>query len=172
MGESEVWSRLEAAFRAGEPVRGTVEQEVGGFLAVDLGGIRAGLPLSYVDFRAPPDGRALIGRVLELEIVTIDRARGNVIVSRRALLEKRRARRLASLREGDVVEATVTGLDDIGAMVDLGDRVTARLHRTELELVGGKLADPAQVLREGQVLRVRVIALGTHVQVSARDVPG
>jgi small subunit ribosomal protein S1 len=167
--DGDVWKRLDAAFRAGDPISGTVVGVGGGFFEVDVGGVIAGMTLAHAGWRAPSDPSSLIGQTLELEIIALTPASGTVVVSRRTRLEERRERTLKSLAVGAIVEATVRSVDAIGAWVDL-DEVSALLHRTELS-DGPPLPEPGEVLKEGDRIRVRVLELGATISVSLMGVP-
>ncbi len=169
MANEDVWARLEAAYRDEQPVTGMIRGVLGGFLEVDLDGIVAGLPLAKAGWRPPRDPQALVGQTLEVEIELLNREKGNVLVSRLALLQRRRECALRSLTVGAVVDATVRGITPFGAFVDLGG-VDGMLHRTEMA-GDGPLPEPAEVLTVGQPLRVRVLELGQQISVSQRDVP-
>lgn len=169
MPDEDVWERLDAAFRTGDPISGTVAGVGGGFFEVDVGGVIAGLPLSHAGWRAPSDPSSLIGQTLELKIVALTPAKGTVVVSRLALLQERRERTLKSLTVGAIVEATVRSVDDFAAWVDLGE-LSAMLHRTELS-DGPSQPELDEVLKEGDRIRVRVLELGPTVSVSLKGVP-
>ncbi|MEM7685343.1 MAG: S1 RNA-binding domain-containing protein, partial [Pseudomonadota bacterium] len=120
----EAWDRLEKANGNGERVEGTIFGRVKGGFTVDLGGAVAFLPGSQIDVRPVRDVGPLMGQPQPFQILKMDRRRGNIVVSRRAILEESRAEQRAEivgkLAEGDVVDGVVKNVTDYGAFVDLG----------------------------------------------------
>ncbi|MDB5477168.1 MAG: rpsA, partial [Phenylobacterium sp.] len=120
----EAWTRLEAIYERNEPVNGSIVGRVKGGFTVDLGGASAFLPGSQVDIRPVRDVGPLMGREQPFAILKMDRPRGNIVVSRRAILEEARAEQrtelVSQLQEGEVREGVVKNITDYGAFVDLG----------------------------------------------------
>ncbi|WP_312407185.1 S1 RNA-binding domain-containing protein, partial [Brevundimonas sp.] len=120
----EAWTRLEVVFAEGQPVNGAIVGRVKGGFTVDLGGASAFLPGSQVDIRPVRDVGPLMGKEQPFAILKMDRPRGNIVVSRRAILEEARAEQrtelVGQLQEGEVREGVVKNITDYGAFVDLG----------------------------------------------------
>ena len=120
----EAWTRLEEVFARGEPVNGAIVGRVKGGFTVDLGGASAFLPGSQVDIRPVRDVGPLMGKDQPFQILKMDRPRGNIVVSRRAILEEARAEQrtelVSQLAEGEIREGVVKNITDYGAFVDLG----------------------------------------------------
>ncbi|MDO8411914.1 MAG: S1 RNA-binding domain-containing protein, partial [Phenylobacterium sp.] len=120
----EAWTRLEGVYALNEPVMGSIVGRVKGGFTVDLGGASAFLPGSQVDIRPVRDVGPLMGKEQPFAILKMDRPRGNIVVSRRAILEEARAEQrtelVAQLQEGEVREGVVKNITDYGAFVDLG----------------------------------------------------
>ncbi|MHB8286679.1 MAG: S1 RNA-binding domain-containing protein, partial [Caulobacteraceae bacterium] len=120
----EAWTRLEVVYAAQEPVMGAIVGRVKGGFTVDLGGASAFLPGSQVDIRPVRDVGPLMGKEQPFAILKMDRPRGNIVVSRRAILEEARAEQrtelVAQLAEGEIREGVVKNITDYGAFVDLG----------------------------------------------------
>ncbi len=154
----ECWNRLEEAYKKGEPVTGQIFGKVKGGYAVDLGGAVAFLPGSQVDIRPVRDIGPLLNKPEPFLILKMDRRRGNIVVSRRAVLEESRAEQrkelLAKLHEGQVLEGVVKNITDYGAFVDLGG-VDGLLHVTDI--AWRRIGHPSEVLQIGQTVRVKVI---------------
>ncbi|MEM6678269.1 MAG: S1 RNA-binding domain-containing protein, partial [Pseudomonadota bacterium] len=120
----EAWDRLEKANDKGDRVEGAIFGRVKGGFTVDLGGAVAFLPGSQIDVRPVRDVTPLMGVPQPFQILKMDRRRGNIVVSRRAVLEESRAEQraeiVARLKEGDIVDGVVKNVTDYGAFVDLG----------------------------------------------------
>src|SRR5438105_9754032 len=131
----EAWTVLEKAFTDGERVEGTIFGRVKGGFTVDLGGAVAFLPGSQVDVRPVRDVGPLMGQAQQFQILKMDRRRGNIVVSRRAILEETRAEQrsglIQSLQEGAVLDGVVKNITDYGAFVDLGG-IDGLLHVTDI----------------------------------------
>src|SRR6476469_178056 len=131
----EAWTVLEKAFNDQERVMGTIFGRVKGGFTVDLGGAVAFLPGSQVDVRPVRDITPLLGSPQPFQILKMDRSRGNIVVSRRAVLEESRAEQrselVASLKEGQILTGVVKNITDYGAFVDLGG-VDGLLHVTDI----------------------------------------
>jgi small subunit ribosomal protein S1 len=155
--ESTVWRRIEQAFRDGTPIEGTVVGRVKGGLRVDIG-VEAFLPGSHVDIRPTRALEKYIGERTEFNVIKCNRARGNVVVSRRSILEKERdalkSETLKVLEEGVILEGTVKNVTDYGAFVDLGG-IDGLLHVTDM--AWGRVGHPSKVVSPGDVVRVVVL---------------
>ncbi|MHA1109327.1 MAG: S1 RNA-binding domain-containing protein, partial [Alphaproteobacteria bacterium] len=152
----ESWTQLEKAFNATERVTGSIFGRVKGGFTVDLSGAVAFLPGSQVDVRPVRDITPLMGTPQPFQILKMDRRRGNIVVSRRAVLEESRAEQraelLAGLKEGQVIEGMVKNLTDYGAFVDLGG-VDGLLHVTDI--AWRRVNHPSEVLSVGQTVNVQ-----------------
>ena len=161
----EAWDRLEKAYAAGERVEGAIFGRVKGGFTVDLGGAVAFLPGSQVDVRPVRDAGPLMGLKQPFQILKMDRRRGNIVVSRRAILEESRAEQraevIARLKEGDVVEGVVKNITEYGAFVDLGG-VDGLLHVTDM--AWRRVNHPSEILSIGETIKVQVIKINkeTH----------
>jgi small subunit ribosomal protein S1 len=159
------WDRLEKAYAAEERVDGAIFGRVKGGFTVDLGGAVAFLPGSQVDVRPVRDAGPLMGLKQPFQILKMDRRRGNIVVSRRAILEESRAEQRAEvigkLNEGDVVDGVVKNITEYGAFVDLGG-VDGLLHVTAL--AWRRVNAPKEVLSIGEPVKVQVIKVNkdTH----------
>ncbi|MDE2356537.1 MAG: S1 RNA-binding domain-containing protein, partial [Alphaproteobacteria bacterium] len=154
----EAWTRLEAVFGRGEPVMGSIVGRVKGGFTVDLGGASAFLPGSQVDIRPVRDVGPLMGREQPFAILKMDRPRGNIVVSRRAILEEARAEQrtelVSQLQEGEVREGVVKNITDYGAFVDLGG-LDGLLHITDMSW--GRLTHPRDLVNVGDEIQVKVL---------------
>jgi len=161
----ESWTVLEKAFKDGERVSGSIFGRVKGGFTVDLSGAVAFLPGSQVDVRPVRDVTPLMGTPQPFQILKMDRRRGNIVVSRRAVLEESRAEQraelLAGLKEGQVLEGMVKNLTDYGAFVDLGG-VDGLLHVTDI--AWRRINHPSEVLSVGQTVKVQVIRFNAETQ--------
>ena len=161
----ESWNRLERAFNEQSKVEGNIFGRVKGGFAVDLGGAVAFLPGSQVDIRPVRDIGPLINRPEPFLILKMDRRRGNIVVSRRAVLEESRAEQrnelLATLAEGQILEGVVKNITDYGAFVDLGG-LDGLLHVTDISWK--RVNHPSDVLHVGQTVRVQVIRFNRETQ--------
>jgi len=154
----EVWVTLEESFMKQEKVTGVIFSRVKGGFNVDLGGAIAFLPGSQVDIRPTKDATGLMNEPQQLLILKMDRARGNIVVSRRAVMEETRADARAELiqdlREGVVLKGNVKNITDYGAFVDLGG-VDGLLHVTDISWK--RINHPSEALQVGQQVEVQVI---------------
>jgi len=161
----ESWNQLEKAFNDGERVTGQIYGRVKGGFTVDLNGATAFLPGSQVDIRPVRDVTPLMGTPQPFQILKMDRSRGNIVVSRRAVLEETRAEQrnelVASLKEGQVLPGTVKNITDYGAFVDLGG-VDGLLHVTDISWK--RVNHPSDVLSIGQNINVQVIRFNPETQ--------
>ncbi len=161
----EAWDRLEKAYAKEDRVEGVIFNRVKGGFTVDLGGAVAFLPGSQVDVRPVRDAGPLMGLKQPFQILKMDRRRGNIVVSRRAILEESRAEQRAEvigkLTEGDVVDGVVKNLTEYGAFVDLGG-VDGLLHVTDM--AWRRVNHPNEILEMGQTVKVQVIKINkeTH----------
>jgi small subunit ribosomal protein S1 len=151
------WEKLEAAFKAKETLTGKVVDRIKGGVVVDVG-VRAFLPGSQYDLRPTQNLDALIGQEMQVRITKLNRRRGNIVVSRRALLEEdmhaKRAELLAKLSEGQTVRGTVKNVTEYGAFVDIGG-LDGLLHLTDLSW--GRIKHPSDVVKPEQELDVMVL---------------
>jgi small subunit ribosomal protein S1 len=161
----EAWTSLERAFEANQRVNGTIYGRVKGGFTVDLGGAVAFLPGSQVDIRPVRDVGPLMGMPQPFQILKMDRARGNIVVSRRAVLEETRAEQrselIQGLKEGMILDGVVKNITDYGAFVDLGG-VDGLLHVTDI--AWRRINHPAEALTIGQAVRVQVIRFNSDTQ--------
>ncbi|MAV88736.1 MAG: 30S ribosomal protein S1 [Rhodospirillaceae bacterium] len=161
----EAWTVLEKAFASEERVNGVIFGRVKGGFTVDLSGAIAFLPGSQVDIRPIRDVGPLMGNAQPFQILKMDRARGNIVVSRRAVLEETRAEErtelISNLNEGQVLEGVVKNITDYGAFVDLGG-VDGLLHVTDI--AWKRINHPSEVLQIGQSVSVQVIRFNPENQ--------
>ncbi len=154
----ESWVRLEAKFNAGERVEGVIFNQVKGGFTVDLDGAVAFLPRSQVDIRPIRDIAPLMNVPQPFQILKMDKRRGNIVVSRRAILEESRAEQrseiVQQLEEGQVVEGVVKNITDYGAFVDLGG-IDGLLHVTDI--AWRRVNHPNEVLSIGETIKVQII---------------
>ena len=154
----EVWIELEKSSIKNERVTGIIFGRVKGGFTVDLGGAVAFLPGSQVDIRPVRDVSPLMGTPQPFHILKMDRSRGNIVVSRRAVLEESReevrSELLTNLREGQVLQGVVKNITDYGAFIDLGG-VDGLLHVTDISWK--RVNHPSEVLHVGQTVEVQVI---------------
>ncbi len=159
------WDRLEKAYADEERVDGAIFGRVKGGFTVDLGGAVAFLPGSQVDVRPVRDAGPLMGLKQPFQILKMDRRRGNIVVSRRAILEESRAEQRAEvigkLAEGDSIEGVVKNITEYGAFVDLGG-VDGLLHVTDM--AWRRVNHPSEILAIGETITVQVIKINkeTH----------
>jgi small subunit ribosomal protein S1 len=161
----EAWTQLEKSFQANERVTGTIFGRVKGGFTVDLNGAVAFLPGSQVDIRPVRDITPLLGSPQPFQILKMDRSRGNIVVSRRAVLEESRAEArselVASLKEGQILNGVVKNITDYGAFVDLGG-VDGLLHVTDI--AWRRINHPSEALHIGQTVKVQVIRFNPETQ--------
>jgi len=161
----ESWVRLEVKFEAGERVEGVIFNQVKGGFTVDLDGAVAFLPRSQVDIRPIRDVTPLMHNPQPFEILKMDKRRGNIVVSRRTVLEESRAEQrseiVQNLEEGQVVEGVVKNITDYGAFVDLGG-IDGLLHVTDM--AWRRVNHPTEILSIGQTVKVQIIRINqeTH----------
>jgi small subunit ribosomal protein S1 len=161
----EAWGVLEASFEKQERVTGVIFGKVKGGFTVDLAGATAFLPGSQVDIRPVRDLGPLMGTPQPFQILKIDRRRGNIVVSRRAVLEESRAEArselVANLQEGQVLQGVVKNITDYGAFVDLGG-VDGLLHVTDI--AWQRISHPSEALQIGETVEVQVIRFNAETQ--------
>ncbi len=161
----EAWTRLEAVFAEEQPVMGAIVGRVKGGFTVDLGGASAFLPGSQVDIRPVRDVGPLMGKEQPFAILKMDRPRGNIVVSRRAILEEARAEQrtelVGQLAEGEVREGVVKNITDYGAFVDLGG-IDGLLHVTDMSWK--RVSHPSQVLAVGDTVKVQIVKINPDTQ--------
>ena len=161
----ESWVRLEEKFNAQERVEGVIFNQVKGGFTVDLDGAVAFLPRSQVDIRPIRDVSPLMHIPQPFEILKMDKRRGNIVVSRRTVLEESRAEQrseiVQNLEEGQTVEGMVTNITDYGAFVDLGG-IDGLLHVTDM--AWRRVNHPSEILSIGQTVKVQIIRINqdTH----------
>jgi len=161
----EAWTLLEKSFEAQQRVTGVIFGRVKGGFTVDLSGAVAFLPGSQVDIRPVRDITPLLGTPQPFQILKMDRSRGNIVVSRRAVLEETRAEQrselIENLKEGQILEGVVKNITDYGAFVDLGG-VDGLLHVTDI--AWKRINHPSEALHIGQTVRVQVIRFNSETQ--------
>ena len=161
----EAWITLEKAHSDGVRVDGTIFGRVKGGFTVDLGGAIAFLPGSQVDIRPIRDVTPLLNVEQPFQILKMDRRRGNIVVSRRAVLEDTRAEQrqelISNLHEGQVLDGVVKNITDYGAFVDLGG-VDGLLHVTDVSW--RRINHPSEALQIGQTVKVQVIRFNSETQ--------
>ena len=161
----ESWVRLEEKFNNSERVEGVIFNQVKGGFTVDLDGAVAFLPRSQVDIRPIRDVSPLMNIPQPFEILKMDKRRGNIVVSRRTVLEESRAEQrseiVQNLEEGQVVEGVVKNITDYGAFVDLGG-IDGLLHVTDM--AWRRVNHPSEILQIGQTVKVQIIRINqeTH----------
>ncbi|WP_298722627.1 30S ribosomal protein S1 [uncultured Ferrovibrio sp.] len=161
----EAWEKLEQSFNAQQRVEGVIFGKVKGGFTVDLSGAVAFLPGSQVDVRPVRDIGPLMGQPTAFQILKMDRRRGNIVVSRRAVLEESRAEArselVSNLKEGQILDGVVKNITDYGAFVDLGG-VDGLLHVTDI--AWRRVNHPSEVLSIGQTVKVQVIRVNPETQ--------
>ncbi|MGB9368700.1 MAG: 30S ribosomal protein S1 [Xanthobacteraceae bacterium] len=161
----ESWGKLEKAFNSNEKVQGVIFNQVKGGFTVDLDGAVAFLPRSQVDIRPIRDVTPLMNVNQPFQILKMDRRRGNIVVSRRTVLEETRAEQrqelVQNLEEGQVIDGVVKNITDYGAFVDLGG-IDGLLHVTDI--AWRRVNHPTEVLNIGQQVKVKIIKINheTH----------
>jgi small subunit ribosomal protein S1 len=152
-----VWDAISTAHDSGMPVEGRVVEVVKGGLAVDVG-VRAFLPGSQVDLRPVKNLASLVGQTIRSKVIKLNRRRGNVVLSRRAVLEEEREEKkkhtLSVLSEGMVLTGTVKNITDYGAFIDLGG-IDGLLHVTDMSW--GRIGHPSEIFQIGDQVEVVVL---------------
>ncbi len=161
----EAWDKLEKAAETEEKVQGVIFGRVKGGFTVDLDGAIAFLPGSQVDVRPIRDASSLMNVVQPFQVLKMDRRRGNIVVSRRAILEESRAEQRAevvgNLAEGKVVEGIIKNITDYGAFVDLGG-VDGLLHVTDM--AWKRITHPSEKMSIGDNVKVQIIKINQETQ--------
>ncbi|MGN6279267.1 MAG: S1 RNA-binding domain-containing protein, partial [Sphingomonas sp.] len=159
------WDKLEGEFTENNRVEGVIFGRVKGGFTVDLNGAVAFLPGSQVDIRPVRDVTPLMDMPQPFQILKMDRKRGNIVVSRRAVLEETRAEQrsglIQSLAEGQVIDGVVKNITDYGAFVDLGG-IDGLLHVTDLSYK--RVGHPSEMLEIGQTVKVQIIRINRDTQ--------
>ncbi|PYQ08576.1 MAG: 30S ribosomal protein S1 [Acidobacteria bacterium] len=152
-----VWDDVERAYQERRVVTGRVIERVKGGLAVDIG-VRAFLPGSQVDLRPVRNLDSLKGQELRMRVIKVNKKRGNIVLSRKAVLEEENAEKkrdtLETLEEGKVLMGTVKNITEYGAFVDLGG-IDGLLHITDMSW--GRINHPSEVLNVGEEIKVQVL---------------
>ncbi len=159
------WDTLEAEFTKSTRVDGVIFGRVKGGFTVDLGGAVAFLPGSQVDIRPVRDVTPLMDISQPFQILKMDRKRGNIVVSRRAILEETRAEArtglLQNLAEGQIIEGVVKNITDYGAFVDLGG-IDGLLHVTDISYK--RVQHPSEIINIGDVVKVQIVRINKDTQ--------
>lgn len=152
------WDRVSQVFEGDETIDGVIVNKIKGGMSVNLGGIKAFLPGSQIDLKPVKSLDKLIGQKYRFKILKLNKAKGNIVLSRRVVLEDERQTQkvqlLENLREGQVVKGVVKNITDYGAFVDLGG-VDGLLHITDLSW--GRVGHPSEVINVGQEIEVVVL---------------
>jgi|WetSurMetagenome_2_1015567.scaffolds.fasta_scaffold00462_16 small subunit ribosomal protein S1 len=153
-----VWDRIYQAFEKQETVEGRILRRIKGGVVVDLFGVDAFLPGSQIDLRQIPDMDSLIGKTFKFRVIKVNKARRNIVVSRRVILEEdrnqQREKILAELEKGQIREGTVKNITDFGAFIDLGG-VDGLLHITDMSW--GRVNHPSEIVAIGDKVKVKVL---------------
>jgi len=161
----ESWVRLEEKYKAGERVEGVIFNRVKGGFTVDLDGAVAFLPGSQVDIRPIRDVAPLMNTPQPFQILKMDRRRGNIVVSRRSVLEETRAEKrseiVARLEEGQVIDGVVKNITDYGAFIDLGG-IDGLLHVTDM--AWRRVNHPSEIVNVGDTVKVQIIRINPDTQ--------
>lgn len=153
-----IWNKVAEFFEKGEALEGTLVSRIKGGVSVDLGGIRGFLPGSQVDIRPVRNLDRVLGQTMEMKVIKMNQARGNIVLSRRQLLEEQRTgmkdKILSTLKEGQIVKGVVKNLTDYGAFVDLGG-LDGLLHITDISW--GRIGHPSEVFKIGDAVEVVIL---------------
>ncbi len=154
----QVWDEINRAHQSGEPIKGRVLTAIKGGLTVDIGGVTAFLPGSQIDTKPVRNFNQLLGQVLEMKIIKMNSGRGNIVLSRRALLERhqnaQKLETLATLTEGQLVTGIIKNITEYGAFVDLGG-IDGLLHITDMSW--GRTNHPSELFKVGDSVEVIVL---------------
>ena len=161
-----VWDEISAACERDELIDGTISTRVKGGLSVTIrGGVKAFLPGSQVDLRPVRNLDAYIGKAHRFKVIKFNKKRGNIVLSRRVLLEKERAelkeQTLDKLKEGQIVEGIVKNLTEYGAFIDLGG-IDGLLHITDMSW--GRVTHPSELFQVGDHVRVKVLKFNSETE--------
>jgi small subunit ribosomal protein S1 len=161
----QVWDVLNRAYQTGSPVAGRILSVIKGGLTVDIGGVTAFLPGSQIDIKPVHNLNQMIGQTLELKIIKMNSGRGNIVLSRRVLLEHKQSAKkeetLATLAEGQIMSGVVKNITDYGAFVELGG-IDGLLHITDMSW--GRINHPSELLAVGDKVEVKVIRFDREKQ--------
>ncbi len=159
-----VWDEISNAYENEEPVEGTIVARVKGGLSVDIG-VKAFLPGSQVDLRPVRNLEALLGEKAQFKIIKFNKRRGNIVLSRRALLETERKlmreATLATLSEGQILDGVIKNLTDYGAFIDLGG-IDGLLHITDMSW--GRINHPSELFHVGDEIKVKVLKFDVEAE--------
>ncbi|MCH2171136.1 30S ribosomal protein S1 [Myxococcota bacterium] len=159
-----VWDEISRAYKSDEPVEGTIVARVKGGLAVDIG-VKAFLPGSQVDLRPVRNLDSVVNQRLQFKIIKFNKRRGNIVVSRRALLEterrKLRETTLEQLAPGQIVDGVIKNLTDYGAFIDLGG-IDGLLHVTDMSW--GRVNHPSELFQVGDEIKVKVLKFDAETE--------
>jgi small subunit ribosomal protein S1 len=154
----QVWESLNRAYQTGDVVKGRVLSTIKGGLTIDIEGVAAFLPGSQVDTKPMQNLGQLVGQVLEMKIIKMTSGRGNIVLSRRAILEEKqnaqKVATLATLAEGQIVSGVIKNITEYGAFVDLGG-IDGLLHITDMSW--GRITHPSEIFRVGDKVEVVVL---------------
>ena len=159
------WDEIEKAYNSKSPIQATVVERIKGGLTVDIMGARAFLPGSQADLRPTRNLEAVKGQPIEVAVIKLNKKRGNIVVSRKQILEQeqqqKRSKTLEHLDEGSVITGVVKNLTDYGAFVDLGG-IDGLLHITDMSW--GRLTHPRDLVNVGDQIQVKVLKFDTDKQ--------
>lgn len=159
--QEQCWFDVEAAFKEGTTVTGTVMEAVKGGVTVNVKGIRAFMPASQATLGANKELEPLVGQEFPMKILEFERGKRRILVSRRVLLAEERSRNeqafFSTIQEGERRQGVVTRITDFGAFVDLGSGIEGLLHVSELSW--NRVKSPREVLKEGDKVEVLVTKL-------------
>jgi len=154
----QVWDNLNRAYETGTPIKGKVLASIKGGLSVDIGGVDAFLPGSQVDIKPVHNLGQLVGQSLDMKIIKMNSGRGNIVLSRRAILEQlqnqRKVTMLSTLSDGQIVSGVVKNITDYGAFVDLGG-IDGLMHITDISW--GRINHPSEAFKVGDKIDVVVL---------------
>ncbi|MFN7946004.1 MAG: 30S ribosomal protein S1 [Blastocatellia bacterium] len=154
----QTWEKIEAAYKNGATVIGRVTDRIKGGLRVDIGGIQAFLPGSQVDIRPVRNLESFKNKDIEVEVLKVNRKRSNIVLSRKAVIEKighvKKAETLRNLEEGIIVDGVVKNITEYGAFIDLGG-LDGLLHITDMSW--GRIQNPNELFKVGETIQVKVL---------------
>jgi small subunit ribosomal protein S1 len=162
--QMKAWEEISKAYENNEIVTGQITQRVKGGLSVDIG-VKAFLPGSQVDLRPVKNLEKLLGEDMDFRIIKFNRRRGNIVLSRRVLLEEerqvKRTETLKNLEVGAIMDGVVKNITDYGAFIDLGG-IDGLLHITDMTY--GRITHPSEMVKVGQVLEVKILKYDSESQ--------
>ncbi|MBP6941674.1 MAG: 30S ribosomal protein S1 [Syntrophorhabdaceae bacterium] len=160
--EIRTWERIDKSLEEGTPVEGTIASELKGGFSVNIG-INAFLPISQVDIKPVKNPSSFVGRHLKFKVIKVNKRKGNVIISRRLLLEEERDKKRQEFwknaKDGQVLYGFIRNITDYGAFVDIGG-VDGFLHVNDI--TWGKIAHPKEYLRIGDEVKVKILSIDTE----------